>query len=146
VFGNETSGLSNEELALCGRWATMPVDPEFSSLNLAAAVQLMSYELRLAALDPGAPPPISGAGMAASHEEVEGLIAHIERAAIGSGFLDPASPKRLIPRLRRLLSRAGPEKEEINILRGLFAALEEPLHGATPEFLKRRFRKTENKT
>lgn len=140
VFGNETSGLSNEELALCGRWATVPVDPAFSSLNLAAAVQLMTYELRLAALDPGAPPPISGAGMAASHEDVEGLIAHIERAAIGSGFLDPASPKRLIPRLRRLLSRAGPEREEINILRGLFAALEEPLHGATPEFLKRRFR------
>ena len=54
--------------------------------------------------------------------------------------IDPASPKRLIPRLRRLLSRAGPEREEINILRGLFAALEEPLHGATPEFLKRRFR------
>jgi tRNA/rRNA methyltransferase len=90
VFGNETSGLSNEELALCGRWATVPVDPAFSSLNLAAAVQLMSYELRLAALDPGAPPPISGAGMAASVTRMStGLIEHIERAAIGSGFLDP---------------------------------------------------------
>lgn len=124
VFGNETSGLSNEELALCRRWAMIPANAGFSSLNLAAAVQVMCYELRLAALDPGQPPAISGAGQLASHEEVEGLIAHIERAALCSGFLDPASPKRLIPRLRRMFSRAAPEKEEVNILRGLFAALE----------------------
>jgi tRNA/rRNA methyltransferase len=130
VFGNETSGLSNDELGLCRRWATVPVAPDFSSLNLAAAVQVMCYELRLAALDPGSPPAISGAGKVASHEEVEGLVAHIERAAIGSGFLDPASPKRLIPRMRRLLARAVPEKEEINILRGMLAALENPLPGA----------------
>ena len=130
VFGNETSGLSNDELGLCRRWATIPVAPEFSSLNLAAAVQVMCYELRLAALDPGPPPAITGAGQVASHEEVEGLVSHIERAAIGSGFLDPASPKRLIPRMRRLLARAVPEKEEINILRGMLAALESPLPGA----------------
>ena len=130
VFGNETSGLSNEELGLCRRWATIPVAAEFSSLNLAAAVQVLCYELRLAAMDPGAPPPIAGAGQVASHEEVEGLVAHIERAAIGSGFLDPASPTRLIPRMRRLLARAVPEKEEINILRGMLAALENPLPGA----------------
>jgi tRNA/rRNA methyltransferase len=102
----------------------IPVNPEFSSLNLAAAVQVMCYELRLAALDPGPPPAISGAGEIASHDEVERLIAHIERAALSSEFLDPASPKRLIPRLRRMFSRAAPEKEEVNILRGLFAALE----------------------
>lgn len=130
VFGNETSGLSNEELGLCRRWATIPVAPGFSSLNLAAAVQVLCYELRLAAIDPGSPPAISGAGQVASHEEVEGLVAHIERAAIGSGFLDPASPKRLIPRMRRLLARAVPEKEEINILRGMLAALENPLPNA----------------
>jgi tRNA/rRNA methyltransferase len=124
VFGNETSGLSNDELAMCGRWAMIPVNAEFSSLNLAAAVQVMCYELRLVAIDPGLPPAISGAGTLASHYEVEGLIAHIERAAVASEFLDPASPKRLIPRLRRMFSRAGPEKEEVAILRGLFAALE----------------------
>ena len=124
VFGNETSGLSNEELALCRRWAMIPVNADFGSLNLAAAVQVMCYELRMAALDPGLPPAISGAGLLASHDEVEGLIAHIERAALSSGFLDPASPRRLIPRLRRMFSRAAPEKEEVNILRGLFAALE----------------------
>ena len=127
VFGNETSGLSNEELGLCRRWAMIPVNPEFSSLNLAAAVQVMCYELRLAALDPGLPPAISGAGELASHDEVEGLIAHVERAALSSGFLDPASPKRLIPRLRRMFSRAVPEKKEVDILRGLLAALEKPL-------------------
>jgi tRNA/rRNA methyltransferase len=138
VFGNETSGLSNEELGLCGRWATIPADPGFSSLNLAAAVQLMCYELRLAAGDPGAPPPILGAGEPASHDEVEGLVAHLERAAVDCGFLDPQKPRRLIPRLRRLLARAGPEKEEVNILRGLLAALEEPLPGASAEFLARR--------
>lgn len=124
VFGNETSGLSNEELGQCRRWAMIPVNPDFSSLNLAAAVQVMCYELRLAALDPGLPPAISGAGELASHDEVEGLIAHIERAALSSQFLDPASPKRLIPRLRRMFSRAVPEKKEVDILRGLFAALE----------------------
>jgi len=124
VFGNETSGLSNDELAMCRRWAMIPVSPEFSSLNLAAAVQVACYELRLAARDPGLPPAISGAGEVASHEEVERLIAHIERAAIASEFLDPASPKRLIPRLRRMFARAVPEKEEVAILRGLFAALE----------------------
>lgn len=127
VFGNETSGLSNDELAMCRRWAMIPVDPGFSSLNLAAAVQVMCYELRLAALDPGLPPAISGAGELASHDEVEGLIAHVERAALSSGFLDPASPKRLIPRLRRMFSRAAPEKKEVDILRGLLAALEKPL-------------------
>ena len=124
VFGNETSGLSNDELGLCRHWAMIPVSAGFSSLNLAAAVQVMCYELRLAAIDPGAPPAISGAGELASHDEVEGLIAHIERAAISSEFLDPASPKRLIPRLRRMFSRAAPEKKEVDILRGLFAALE----------------------
>jgi len=142
VFGNETSGLSNEELGQCSLWAMIPVDPEFSSLNLAAAVQVMSYELRLAALDPGRPPEISGAGLPASYEEVEGLLAHIERAAIGSGFLDPARPKRLIPRLRRLLARAVPEKEEVNILRGMVAALEEPLPGAPGHVKKPRQTKT----
>lgn len=124
VFGNETSGLSNDELAMCGQWAMIPANPGFSSLNLAAAVQVVCYELRLAALDPGRPPMISGAGLAATHDEVERLIAHIERAALSSEFLDPASPKRMIPRLRRMFSRTVPEKEEVNILRGLFAALE----------------------
>lgn len=124
VFGNETAGLSNDELSLCGQWAMIPTGAEFSSLNLAAAVQLMAYELRLAMVGAGAPPAISGAGEAAPEDEVGRLVAHFERAAIGSGFLDPAVPKRFVPRLRRLFARARVEREEVNILRGLLAALE----------------------
>lgn len=124
VFGNETAGLSNEDLLQCRRWAMIPVNPAFSSLNVAAAVQVMCYELRLAMEMPGLPPEVSGAGLPANHEEVEHLVGHIERAALGSGFLDPANPKRLMLRMRRLFSRAVIEKEEVNILRGLLAALE----------------------
>ncbi|MEY3201631.1 MAG: hypothetical protein RIR70_1181 [Pseudomonadota bacterium] len=126
VFGNETSGLSNEEISLCHFPVMVPVNPAYRSLNLAAAVQIMAYELRMALLDPGLPPPTPGAGLSASHEEIEGLIEHLQSGAIASGFLDPASPKRLIPRLRRLFARAVLEKEEVAILRGLLAALQKP--------------------
>lgn len=124
VFGHETSGLSNEEVAQCQRWTMIPTNPDFRSLNLAQAVQVLCYELRLAALDPGALPEISDAGLPASHDEVEGFLNHLERAAVVSGFLDPAQPKRLMLRMRRLFSRAGVEKEEVAILRGMLAALE----------------------
>lgn len=124
VFGNETAGLSNEEMSLCRRWALIPTSPDYKSLNLAQAVQILCYELRLAAVDVGAPPKVPQAGEPASHEEVEALLAHIERAAVGSGFLDPNQPKRLMPRVRRLLSRAGLEKEEVSILRGMLASFE----------------------
>ena len=124
VFGNETAGLSNEEVSLCARWAKIPTDPDCSSLNLAQAVQLLCYELRMATVDAGAPPPINDAGLPASFDEVEGLMIHLERAAVASGFLDPAQPKRLMPRMRRLFARAGLEKEEVNILRGMLSAFE----------------------
>jgi len=126
VFGNETAGLSNEELAQCGRWALIPANPEYSSLNLAAAVQLMSYELRQALRGVSPTPTIAGAGAPATHEDVAGLMAHLEASAINSGFLDPERPGRLMLRLRRLFSRAGLEKEEVNILRGLLASFERP--------------------
>jgi tRNA/rRNA methyltransferase len=123
VFGNETAGLSNQETDLCQRLAMISANSEYSSLNLAAAVQVACYELRLAGLDIGAPPTVHEAGLPASHEEVEGLIGHIEAAAIKSGFLDPAQPKRLIPRVRRMFARAQPEKDEVAILRGLLSSL-----------------------
>ena len=126
VFGNETAGLSNEELAQCGRWALIPANPNYSSLNLAAAVQLVCYELRLAMLGVAPTPTVAGAGATAMHEEVDGLMAHLEAAAITSGFLDPERPGRLMLRLRRLFARAGLEKEEVNILRGLLASFERP--------------------
>ena len=127
VFGNETSGLSNEELSLCNRWAMIPVNPDFASLNVAAAVQLMCYELRLAVAAPGAPPAIADAGEAATHDDVEHLLAHLERVAVASEFLDPATPKRFMVRMRRLAARAGLEREEVAIFRGMLGAVEKAL-------------------
>lgn len=124
VFGNETAGLSNEEISLCRNWALIPTSPAFKSLNLAQAVQILCYELRLAVVEVGAPPRVTEAGEPARHEDIEALIDHLERAVVASGFLDPAKPKRLIPRMRRMFSRAGLEKEEINILRGMLSSFE----------------------
>ncbi|MDI6749202.1 MAG: RNA methyltransferase [Rhodocyclaceae bacterium] len=130
VFGNETTGLSNEELAFCNRWAMIPANPAYASLNLAAAVQVLCYELRLGieaaqgAVSPA--PSFSPVGMPATHEEVEGLLSQIENAAVVSGFLDPERPGRLMLRLRRLFARAGLEREEVNILRGLLASFQRP--------------------
>lgn len=122
VFGNETHGLSNDELARCQMPVTIPTSPDYSSLNLGAAVQVLCYELRLAALSPEAPPP--GLLAPATLDEIEQLLAHFERAMVTSGFLDPAAPRRLMARLRRLFARTRLEREEIAILRGMLAALE----------------------
>ena len=125
VFGNESAGLTNEELALCRIPVTIPTNPEYSSLNLGAAVQVMCYELRLAALDPGiAQPP---GYEPASFEEIQRFYEHLEQALTGSGFLDPAHPKRLIPRLHRLFDRAGLEQEEVSILRGMLKTFQKPV-------------------
>lgn len=124
VFGNESAGLTNEELALCRIPVTIPANPEYSSLNLGAAVQVMCYELRLAALDPGIAQP-SGYEPA-PFEEIQRFYEHLEQALTESGFLDPAHPKRLIPRLHRLFDRAGLEKEEVSILRGMLKTFRKP--------------------
>ncbi|MFA7269237.1 MAG: RNA methyltransferase [Sterolibacterium sp.] len=124
VFGNETSGLSNAEMDLCQLPMMIPADPAYSSLNLGAAVQLMCYELRMAAASPGTPP--SGESALATADEIERFHAHLERVVIASGFLDPAQPKRLMPRLRRLFGRVRLEHEEVSILRGLLTTLEKP--------------------
>jgi tRNA/rRNA methyltransferase len=84
---------------------------------------VMCYELRMAALDPGAPPPINDAGQPANHDQVEGLLAHIERTALAIDYLDPANPKRFSLRLRRLLARARIEEEEVSLLRGMLTAV-----------------------
>lgn len=122
VFGTEMSGLSNEELALCQLLATIPANPDYSSLNLAAAVQVLAYELRMAAAAPGVE---AGASFPlAAHDEIEGFYGHLEQTLVRIGFLDPQMPKRLMPRLRRLFARARLEKEEINILRGILKHLQ----------------------
>lgn len=127
LFGNESAGLSNDEVQRCQRALVIPADPAYSSLNLAAAVQVLCYELRLAAFD-GAPPTPSTtvpfSSPPASHQDIERFYDHLQRVMIGSGFLDPERPRRLLPKLRRLFARAELECDEIDILRGLLDAIE----------------------
>ena len=134
VFGNETYGLSNEEVMRCNRAAFIPTDPESSSLNLAAAVQIAAYELWLAALDAtetsvnqarrGANGEASAAAdsVLAPHADVERYFEHLEQSLCKSGFMQPGNPRRLMERLRRLYARSGLEPEEISLLRGMLAA------------------------
>ena len=122
VFGNETFGLTNEELARCQMLAMIPANPAYPSLNLAAAVQVACYEIATAA-SVFSPPP-EPERTPATVEEIEAFHAHLERAMIASGFLDPAMPKRLMERMRRLFARAGLEREEVRFLRGMLAAFE----------------------
>jgi tRNA/rRNA methyltransferase len=120
VFGPERTGLTVEEVSRCSVISTIPANPVYSSLNLASAVQVFAYETRVAACEVQSPPQEEQP--AASHEELERLYAHLEQAMIDTGFLDPASPKRLMQRMRRMFGRARLEQEEVNILRGLLAA------------------------
>nr|MBN3724447.1 RNA methyltransferase [Burkholderia sp. Ac-20379] len=122
VFGNERVGLSNEHVERCSAIAHIPANPDYSSLNLSQAIQVLAYELRVALLDAEAEqPPVheGGAGTLAQAEEIEKMFSHLETALVSLGFLDPHNPKKLMPRLRRLFSRAGLEREEVNILRGI---------------------------
>ena len=123
VFGNETSGLSNEELGLCQGLVTIAANPDYSSLNLAAAVQVMSYEIRQAWLEHAAwaQPEID----AATGDEVERFYAHLETALAELEFLNPGSPGKLMLKLRRLFARTRLAKEEVNILRGILTAAQE---------------------
>lgn len=123
VFGSERAGLTTGQVNKCRLLATIPANPQYSSLNLAAAVQVFAYELRMAAL--GAPDAAPARALA-EHQEVEGFYAHLEAALTEHGFLDPDYPKKLMPRLRRLFARAELEPEEVNILRGILKALTRP--------------------
>ena len=125
VFGNETSGLSNAELALCQRFITIPANPVYGSLNLAAAVQVACYEIATAAQTHA--PPAGGAGTVATGADIAGFFEHLESCAVTSGYLDPANPGRFMERMRRLFARTGLEREEVKALRGLFAAIEKKL-------------------
>ena len=128
VFGTEMSGLTTSEVSKCQMVVHIPANPEYSSLNLASAVQLLAYELRMAA-EPGSfSSTIGMTSVAARFEEIELLFHHLERVAISSGFLDPQEPKRLMQRIRRLFARARLEKEEVNILRGILGACEKRMN------------------
>lgn len=121
VFGNETAGLTNDEMFACQFLVHIPSGSEFSSLNLAQAVQVVAYEVLMAR---GAEVPAARAEKLASVGDLEGLYAHLEQAAVASDFYAPGSGSKLPERWRRLFSRVPQmEREEVNILRGLLRAL-----------------------
>jgi TrmH family RNA methyltransferase len=124
VFGRERFGLTNDELGLCQRLVQIPANPDYPVLNLAAAVQLLAYELRLALLAPATAEPLEpGVGNAA----MEDFYAHLERLITRTGFLDPGNPRKLMRRLRCLFNRSRPDANEYNILRGILASVEQKL-------------------
>ncbi|HEY5898598.1 MAG TPA: RNA methyltransferase [Burkholderiales bacterium] len=119
VFGNEQAGLTNDEMFACQFLVHIPANPQFSSLNLAQAVQVVAYELRMCV---DVAMPFTRVEKRATVEDLEGLYMHLEEAAIASGFMTPNS--RLRERWRRLFSRVPAlEREEVNIIRGLLKAL-----------------------
>lgn len=122
VFGNERTGLANEHVEQCSALAHIPANPAYSSLNLAQAVQVLAYELRVVFLEQTSEPaqqPAADTGALAQSDEIERMYLHLENALIALDFLDPRNPKKLMPRLRRLFARTGLEREEVNILRGI---------------------------
>ena len=123
VFGPEHSGLANIEIESCQLMVCIPTVPDFSSLNLAAAVQIMAYEVRQAALD-AEPMSQRPEARSAAAEELGQLYAHLEETLVAVGFLDRAKPGRLMHRLKRLFNRARLDQNELNILRGFLAAVQ----------------------
>ena len=122
VFGPEKTGLSNEELDHCDTLMTIPTNAEFSSLNLAMAVQVLAYEVFAAQ----APPPTAYEADAppATSDEMEHFYDHLQQVLLDLEFLDPDNPRHLMRRLRRLFVRAQPDKNEVNILRGILTAVD----------------------
>ncbi|MDT8371996.1 MAG: RNA methyltransferase [Gammaproteobacteria bacterium] len=124
VFGREHSGLSNEELDRCHHLVNIPANPEYSSLNLAAAVQVIAYELKMS-FDPTIEVGRIGERREAiDANDLEHLYKHFEQSLITIGFLDPEQPKNLMRRLRRLFNRAELDRNELQILHGILRAAE----------------------
>ncbi len=121
VLGNERVGLPNAVVEGCNVLINIPANPDYSSLNLSQAAQVLAYECRMATMEGGT---VDGRGVgfhgdAASVTQVDGMYAHLEQALVAIGFLNADNPKKLMPRLKRLFARTGLETEEVNILRGI---------------------------
>lgn len=140
IFGNERFGLPNEVVQKCHALINIPANPSYSSLNLSQAVQVLAYECRMTELEThGGPMQTSGdarepgevgfQGSSASVAEIEGMFSHLEQALVAIDFLNPDNPKKLMPRLKRMFSRAQLESEEVNILRGIARQILEPKQG-----------------
>ena len=123
VFGREDRGLTNEELQRCHLHVHIPTNESFSSLNVAAAVQVIAYELRMVLVEQAqAEQPQWGTRWdieLATNDEIERMFAHLESTLVRLEFLNPDNPRQLMPRLRRLLLRSVPDQVEVNVLRGI---------------------------
>ena len=127
LFGSERFGMRNEDVYRCHACLSIPSNPQFGSLNIGAALQVIAYEWRLALggfADAAQPenPPVRTAGLADA-AQVAGMLTHLEQSLVALGFLDPAAPKKLMPRLNQLFNRASVTQEEIHILRGIAKAI-----------------------
>jgi len=124
LFGCERSGLSNAEIDRCQYLVQIPTNPDYGSLNLAAAVQIICYEMLVAHRLPG---QVDDAldYLPARTDEMERFYQHLEQALIELDFLDPGNPRQLMRRLRRLYNRARPDENEVNILRGMLSAAQQ---------------------
>ena len=131
LFGCERFGMANEDVYRCNVALSIPTNPQFGSLNLAAAVQLIAYEWRMA-LGGFAVTPATAAPVYADARQVGGMLTHLEEALAAIDFLDPAAPKKLMPRLNQLFNRAAPTPEEIHILRGIAKAMLQTAAKAKP--------------
>ncbi len=131
LFGSERFGMQNEDVYRCHVALSIPTDPKFGSLNLGAAVQLIAYDWRQA-LGGFSVQPATAEPALADAAAVAGMLKHWEEALTGIGFLDPASPKKLMPRLNQLFNRAQLSPEEIHILRGVAKAMLQKTAQATP--------------
>jgi tRNA/rRNA methyltransferase len=119
IFGNERFGLPNEIVEQCNVLINIPANPDYSSLNLAQAAQVLVYECRVAALAGAERAAFGFQGEAASLGQIDGMYAHLEEALVAIGFLDADNPRKLMPRLKRMFARTQLETEEVNILRGI---------------------------
>lgn len=131
LFGRESSGLTNEELAVCQHLVHIPTNPEYSSLNIASAVQILAYECRLAALNLQRTESKADDTNTANNDnewvnadDLESYFEHLTKVMVDVNFLDPENPRYLIPRLRRLYSRSGITRSEMNILRGMLSSIQ----------------------
>ncbi len=128
VFGRERTGLTNDELQLCHYHVCVPANPEYSSLNLAMAVQLLSYEVRMAYL------ALQQSSQSSTlqeeyprHQELERFYAHLEQVIMQTEFISAQQPGQVMNQLRRMFTRARPEAQEINILRGILTSVQKSI-------------------
>ncbi|EIN5961104.1 tRNA (cytosine(32)/uridine(32)-2'-O)-methyltransferase TrmJ [Vibrio cholerae] len=128
VFGRERTGLTNDELQLCHYHVCVPANPEYSSLNLAMAVQLLSYEVRMAYL------ALQQSSQSSTlqeeyprHQELERFYAHLEQVIMQTEFISAQQPGQVMNKLRRMFTRVRPEAQEINILRGILTSVQKSI-------------------